>query len=726
MRVLDPNPRPEATQDTSGSTLLDHASLPVEDLARLAMREAIRPRPIYQAHRWFARRFGSAFRALLTAAALAPGQDFWDAYYAGVNWRGRTVLDPFVGGGTSMVEATRLGATVIGGDVDAVACAITRFETRARELPDLSPTLSELKRTVGMRLAPYYRSIDDAGVPVDVLHFFWVQVVDCRGCGRTIEVHPHHQLAYQAEGTYQWAFCRHCHGIQRLPRIATMLHCAGCDLDTEIGAGCVHYGRLTCPHCRQQERLIDVAARTGRPPDWRLFALEVVHAWPSRRAIPLAERAFQPARAADQELLVQAAQALDERTRPDGEIAWIPERRIPTENRFDGRLPAYGYTHYRDLFNARQLLHLSHLAEAIAAHNNPLREALALAFSDHLTTNCLLTHYAVGWRRVAPLFSLRAYRHVPRPVEINPWMDGTGRGTFPNAVHAVQAAARDARKPREALREGGFQATPQIAPVCAPRILHQDARRLALVAAHSVDLVLTDPPYFDNIAYSELSDFFLPWLQMLGLVLEDEDGISGWDANLAAKARDPVAAASFQQGLVCCFREMGRVMKPDARLVFTYQHQAAGAWVALGTALAWAGFQVVNVFPLLGDGMANLHTHAGSIRWDAVFVLRPGTSETTDRPLLVSEADRTAAETHSARWASRLAKHLDLAFRSADAQNFQRASFVAAALGWFSGGALAAHGTPLADVLQVPARLSAPAQEAVAACDLPVGQVAQL
>jgi hypothetical protein len=81
---------------------------------------------------------------------------------------------------------------------------------------------------------------------------------------------------------------------------------------------------------------------------------------------------------------------------------------------------------------------------------------LALAFSDHLTTNCMQTHYAFGWRRLAPLFSIRAYRHVTRPVEINPWLDGTGRGTFPNTVRQVQRAIEFARNPTVARLDGGF------------------------------------------------------------------------------------------------------------------------------------------------------------------------------------------------------------------------------------------------------------------------------
>ena len=63
----------------------------------------------------------------------------------------------------------------------------------------------------------------------------------------------------------------------------------------------------------------------------------------------------------------------------------------------------------------------------------------------------MLTYYAFGWRRIAPLFTIRAFRHVSRPVEINPWLDGTGRGTFPNAVRQVQRAIDFARAPEVAV-----------------------------------------------------------------------------------------------------------------------------------------------------------------------------------------------------------------------------------------------------------------------------------
>jgi putative DNA methylase len=111
------------TSSIERPTLLDAGSLPIEELASIAFREGKRPCPVYGTHKWFARRFSSAFRALLIAASIESKADFWAAYQDGIDWSGRTVLDPFVGGGTSVVEAQRLGANTIGLDVDAVAAA---------------------------------------------------------------------------------------------------------------------------------------------------------------------------------------------------------------------------------------------------------------------------------------------------------------------------------------------------------------------------------------------------------------------------------------------------------------------------------------------------------------------------------------------------------------------------------------------------------------------------
>lgn len=101
------------------STLLESGEVPIGEIAELAIREGQCTNPLYRVHRWFARRLGSQFRAILTGLSLEPQEAdrFWDAYLGEVTLDGAIVLDPFVGGGTSLIEAGRCGASVIGYDI---------------------------------------------------------------------------------------------------------------------------------------------------------------------------------------------------------------------------------------------------------------------------------------------------------------------------------------------------------------------------------------------------------------------------------------------------------------------------------------------------------------------------------------------------------------------------------------------------------------------------------
>lgn len=649
----------------SGS-LLAKGRLPISELAALGAREGWRPPETYSAHRWFARRLASAVRGLLVASQTSTVDDFWRGYRDGIDLSGITVCDPFVGGGTSVIEAQRLGANVIGIDVDAVACAITSFETRAHKVPDLTASLDQLKRTVRAKIAPYYLTTDKAGAPRIILHCFWVQVVECGGCGLQVDAHPHYQLAYEAEGRQQWVFCRECTKISRLAKSARRHRCAcGCSFDPRRGV--VERGVFTCPQCDFSEALIELARRTKQPPRWRPFALETLPKEHGAR-VPLSERRFQRVEAKDLDTYDAARRALARRVSRLGSNA-LPVRAIPSRNRTDERLLAYGYREYSQLFNARQLLHLSLLAEAIGEQPEDMREPLAIAFSDHLTTNCMMTNYAFGWRRLAPLFSIRAFRHVPRPVEINPWLDGTGRGTYPNAVRQVLRTVASARAAMGKRLASDSRST----------IVQGDSRTLSGVASGSVDVVLTDPPYFDNIAYSELSDFYVPWLRHFGLVRSERSANKGMSQSIAAPSRRGASVDDYATALRTCFSEMARVLNPSGTAVFTYQHRTPQAWRALLTAIAEQRMRVVQVFPILGNSAAGPHVDDGTCQWDAVFVLRKTTAV---RPVSGREAARRATR-HWRSHVDTLGPKRKVRFGKTDQTSFLRACLAAAGGGMF-------------------------------------------
>jgi adenine-specific DNA methylase len=647
-------------------SLVEAGQLPIEKLVVFALREGRRPRPIYTAHKWFARRLGSVFRSLLIGVASKPDADFDDLYYGSADLSGLKVLDPFVGGGTSVFEASRLGATAYGCDVDPVACAVSRMELGAGDLPDLGPTLVELKAKVGSRLAEFHVRDNDI-----VLHHFWVQVVECSGCGRQFDAHPNHVLA--DDGTTRYAFCSACDTVHPLPTRTKSFECENCGHHTDCDSGTVLRGRAECPHCDHGEQLIEYGRRSGAP-RWRLFAVETIARSMGSRAVPMSERTFQKATDEDVCQYERAKVALAEAEQA-GEVL-IPNDEIDTSGWSDERLSAYGYGRWRDLFNARQLLHLGLLAKEISLLAPPLRSAVAMAFSDHLTTNCMMASYASGWRRLTPLFSLRAFRHIQRPVELNPWIERSGRGTFPNAIRKLTAAAAYARNPKEPIGEKAFIDVPTRAHRRKNSIHMGTAGNLAFLASASIDIVMTDPPYFDNIAYSELARFFGPWLKSLE-VLDTRDQQDILANSLVANRSRAGSVERYTEGLGQAFEEIARVLKRNGIVAFSYRHTDAQAWQVLADAIARTDLRITSVLPMPGEAGSGLHAQGERGLWDAVFVLRHGAGPT---PVLrVSEQEITEVEAKVAMWLDQYGK-LALPFNAIDAAALRRAALVGKAL----------------------------------------------
>jgi putative DNA methylase len=646
-------------------SLLEAELLPIEQLVAFAIREGRRPRPIYTAHKWFARRLGSVFRSLLIGAAAAPDADFQQLYYGGADLRGLKVLDPFVGGGTSVFEAARLGATAYGCDVDPVACAVSRMELRAATLPDLGPTLAALTEKVGKRLAPFHARGDD-----QVLHHFWVQVISCDACAEKFDAHSNHVLA--DDGNVRHAFCSSCGEVHELAAGTEDFRCQ-CGGTTKCNEGTVQRGRAQCPHCAHGEQLIEIARRRGAPA-WRLFAVETISPGSGRRTVPIAERRFRAAGDEDERMFERAAAELAAAEKA-GEVL-IPQEDIDTTGWSDERLSAYGYARWRDLFNDRQLLHLGLLAKEISRLDQPLRGAVAMAFSDHLTTNCMMASYAAGWRRLTPLFSLRAFRHIQRPVELNPWIERAGRGTFPNAIRKLKAAAAYAREPKEPMGAGGFVDVPTRSNPARNQVHMGTAGNLAFLRDRSIDVVMTDPPYFDNIAYSELARFFGPWLNSLGAL--DARGQEDILANsLVANRARAGSVERYTEGLGRAFGEIARVLKRNGIVAFSYRHTDASAWLALAQAIAKTDLHVTCVLPMPGEAGSGLHAQGERGLWDAVFVLRHGAGKV--QVLRVSEQEISEVTAQVAAWVERYGA-LALPFNTLDAAALRRAALVGKAL----------------------------------------------
>jgi putative DNA methylase len=633
-------------------TLLE-TNPPVVFASQLALREGNRKKPIYQLHKWWARRLGSVFRSMiLSAVSEGKASDpFASTFYAKHSLASLVVLDPFVGGGTSLVEAAKCGASVIGVDIDPVACFITAKELAPWDEKAFRESFAYVEGKVKASVLRWYATSLPDGRSGTIIYAFWVDVITCPDCQTTFDGHPHYQLFRDRRNKKQTVICAHCGEVDTIGLEAERLICTACNQETLVSRGLVRGGRYYCPSCGGKDVLRSLTSQ-GKIVPQRLFALEVL----TENA---GERVFKKADGNDLSLFAHA------------EREWLAEARnskfapcdlIPAGNRNDQRPLSYGYYRYIDLFNPRQLLCLTAIAEAIAeVQDESCKEYLVAAFSDCLATNNMFCFFAFDYRKLTPLFGLHAYAKVSRPVENNVWGVEAGRGSFKNCVEKVVRAKQYGQHPYEfRYRTSGApervvtgESVSSIPCAGLPGehgsyvwLLNQSSESLAPLSDRVVDLILADPPYYNNLAYSELSDFYYVWLRRLLPSLFGELHHTPMADSLFVRdeKKYPNDRRRYAEGLANAFRECHRVLKDEGLMVFTYHHNEKAAWLALSDAIEAANFRVTSVFPVRSEGKSQFHSHDGNIKWDVVFCCRKKDSSTElAEPSMRSVAEITEA-----------------------------------------------------------------------------------
>ncbi|MDY0168857.1 MAG: DNA methyltransferase [Thermoguttaceae bacterium] len=216
-------------------------SFPIVEINRLAVPERNAFKPIYQMHKWFARRASCVFRAILLgclkplpvdehgnpirSGAEVIMDEFYKNHTNDPDTKGRVILDPFMGGGTTIVEALRLGCKVIGIDLNPVAWFIVKCETTPVEIAELERAFSDLaKRTVRWSGKPLKQTLLDlykttcscCGNPnADIIYAFWVKSAICTDptCRKQVPLFGDYFVAAKQPSIryYQDVSCPKCH-----------------------------------------------------------------------------------------------------------------------------------------------------------------------------------------------------------------------------------------------------------------------------------------------------------------------------------------------------------------------------------------------------------------------------------------------------------------------------------------------------------------------------------
>ncbi len=556
------------------------------------------------------------------------------------------VLDPFAGGGAIPLEALRLGCEAHAIDINPVAHLIQLCtlvypqkygQPNSRPMPDYIKRLiahnSTQRKVKGQEAADLF-SKDDAVDPTDDL-IPEVEFTDAEYLKNPLAADVKYWGAWvldkakreirqfypdDSDGSvpvaYLWARTIKCPNPSCSAKVPLLLQSWLCKspkrnvalkivplikekqcrfdivesarFDVDPGDGTMQRGSATCPFCHQLATVeyIRGEAKAGRMSQQMTAVLSVKAKTKGKKYEAVSERQLAAFREAE-----KALAQLDTATLlPQEEISLTEPRRISP--------PIYGLDRFKELFNPRQALALAVLVSIVQATIRKLKELhpedyanavssyLGLCvsrFADYNSSLCTLNN--VGGRGVAHTFTRQSLPMVWDYAESMPFND-QGANWQACVDAAVGTVSKIQMKNTAVVLRGSATALPLSDGTCAG--------------------VFTDPPYYDAVPYSDLSDFFYVWIKRTlsdvhkdlfrtPLTPKQQEIVEQRPHRTLAKRKD---ATFYEQMMQKAFAEISRVLMNDGIAFVMFAHKSTTAWETLIAGLLRSGLTVTGSWPL--------------------------------------------------------------------------------------------------------------------------------
>ena len=570
------------------------------------------------------------FRAIVLATFAPSGSKILDLFYARTRVPEAVVFDPFMGSGTTVIEVLKLGARAVGRDINPVAFFQVRNALAKHDRATVLRTFAAIERDVAPVLRRYYQTKLDDGRLAEVLYYFWVKTLPCPECTAHVDLFSSYifaQNAYPKKVPEAQAICPHCKEVNATRYDARDVTCRSCRKPFDPQTGPAQGQKARCPCCNHVFTIAKTVRASGRVPDHRLYAKLAL--------LPEGTKVYLRATPQDHELYTTAEKELA--ARPNA----YPVVAISSGENTNQAL-GYNYLHWHEMFNARQLLTLSILGERIGQINDPaMRDLFMCLMSGTLEFNNMFASYkGEGTGAVRHMFNHHILKPERVPLEANLWGTPKSSGSFSTLFESrVMRALNYAENPFELriVEKNGKLAGAKVFGLSEPigHTIATDAEAFATgqkvylscgdssctdIPSGSVDAVISDPPFFDNVHYSELADFFHVWQRH---VLGHVGPLEPPTTRAAAEVQNSDADA-FIARLGAVWAEGYRILKKDGLLVFTYHHSRSAGWRSILKALMDAGFAIVAVHPIKAEmsGATPKHQAKEPIDLDIIIVCR--------------------------------------------------------------------------------------------------------
>jgi len=548
--------------------------------------------------------FLEAARALTQAAHEALG---------GVPGTKPLVVDPFAGGGSIPLEALRVGADAFASDLNPVATLLNRVVLEygpkhgVRLADEVKKWGEYVQRQVEGHLEVFYRPDEDGSVPIGYL---WARTIMCEGptCGAQVPIIKSQTLSSRK-------------GREAAVRLAY----EGRKLHTEVvygrGASKISGGTskrssVTCPRCgftTPRKRVEEQA--TGRGLGFHMLAVCL------RKTN--GDRVYRQPTGEDAKTLDRADKALAGWSKRQFEdIRAIPEEELPyLRSIFNVRV--YGIDEWRKLFHRRQLLSALVFVDTVRKTAVRIREAvedsglatsvincLALSVSNAFQYQCNIATYLTEGVKSAFIQG----QSLPMKmdfIEANPLMEDLAGGYHYSLCQHLSGLRYVASYP---YAEGAAQ---------------QASAVQSILPENAVDLLATDPPYYDVVPYADCSDFFYVWLRRMLRGITDFPT----DTELTPKDEEIVQLAErneryrlrtkdwFENKLREAFVLAKKAIKPNGVAIVVFAHKDTAAWEALLQSVLDAGWAVTGSWPIDTEKATRLRANESAVLASSIHLV---------------------------------------------------------------------------------------------------------
>ncbi len=515
-------------------------------------------------------------------------------------WGGKlpTVMDPMAGGGSIPLEAMRLGLPVIASDLNPVAFVLLKatLEYPAKFGEKLIPAVEEFCNEVHKRayeeLKEFFPDIKDGRV----FAYLWARTITCNNCKLTIPLSPNWYVFRKGDDEKEIAV------KLKIPKESEGNVCSFEIIKNpkkegyDPSDGTDKRKEALCPRCKTKTSG-DIVKKMAQNNEMghQMYALCLKkYVGPKKQSW-----VFEVPTNDQTNVMKTITKKMESKITYWKKIGIVPEQNFPESNN-DTRPLQYGMKKWIDLFNSRQLMtHLTYLEKfnevkkewmSDKTKEKEFVEAICVYFSIVFDTcvdyNCHLSLWDSTMIKVAHAMSIQSFPFKTSYAEWNQLIDNGGfEWALKKIIKCIQDLQQFKLKNESSLT-----------------IKNHDASELQ-VKKKSIEAIIVDPPYGENVMYGDVADFFYIWLKkMIGDIFPDEfknELSNKEDEAITNKAlyRDAgtgqakkLADQHYQSKMEACFKEMNRVLVDEGVLTVMFTHRKSEAWSGLAKSLMNAGF----------------------------------------------------------------------------------------------------------------------------------------